>query len=130
MKNRPLDFTCRLGLCLAASLLINGCGGPSSPYPVESETARQTLQEVLQSWKDGAAIESWRDHSPEVVVQDIDWETGKALADFEILGDGNPLDAILYAEVMLTIVDDESESREKTVTYQVGTSPVITVFRQ
>ncbi len=85
---------------------------------------------MLTSWQAGATIASWRDHDPEVVVQDIDWETGKSLDTFEILGDGEALDAILYCEVKLTIVDDESETREKTVTYQVGTSPVITVFRE
>lgn len=121
----------KLSVLALATLAVSGCDStPSSPHPVEPVKARETLEAVLTSWQEGAAIESWRDHEPEVVVQDLDWETGKELESFEILDDGNAMDAILRCEVRLTVTDSETGSSEKTVTYQVGTSPVITVFRE
>jgi hypothetical protein len=117
-----------LALCLAA--LTGGCGSGQSPHPVEPELARTTLREVLESWKNGDTIDAWRTDHPEVVVQDLDWMAGRRLEDFEILGEGEAVDANLLCQVRLTLDDADAEPEEQTVTYQVTTSPKRTVFRQ
>lgn len=113
-------------------LLMNlpGCGGSGSPHPVDSDTARETLRSVLQSWQDGDTPESWAEHSPEVVVQDFDWKGGSTLQSFEIVGSGEAVDANLICEVKLNLVTPEGEESERTVMYEVGTSPTLTVFRK
>ena len=50
--------------------------------------------------------------------------------DFEILEGGKPVDSNLYAQVKLKLRDAAGSESEKTVTYVVGTSPKLTVFRQ
>jgi len=109
-----------------------GCGGQGgSPHPVDPELARQTLRKVLESWQAGDSIDSWQKQSPPVVVQDMDWISGHSLEAFEILDDGEPVDANLHAKVRLTLVSDKSGgASDKTVTYLVSTSPRLTVFRE
>lgn len=130
---RPADRTRSpvlrlLALCLAA--LTSGCGSGQPPHPVQPELARSTLQEVLESWKNGDTIDTWQAGHPEVVVQDLDWMAGRKLEDFEILDQGEAVDANLLCQVRLTLDDADAEPEEQTVTYQVTTSPKRTVFRQ
>ncbi|MBW3541480.1 MAG: hypothetical protein KY476_14530 [Planctomycetes bacterium] len=113
-----------------AAALMCGCGGPDLADPVDPDRARGTLQDVLESWQKGATPESWREKSPEVVVQDMDWNGGAKLHSYEFLGPGEALDANLHAPVRLTLVDPQGRRQEKTVTYIIGTSPVLTVFRE
>lgn len=123
--NRRLLLGGGLGLlCLA---LAAGCG--SGNRPVNPDVARQTLQKTLEEWKGGAKPDALRQASPQIVVQDLDWSDGAQLTAFEILGDGKPVDANLIAQVKLTLRGKDGKEAEKTVTYVVGTSPVLTVFR-
>lgn len=111
-------------------LLIGGCGGYSAEANrVDPELARKTLEEVLTSWQEGATPESWQQKTPQVVVQDMEWKSGKTLKSFEILDGGQAIDANLNCQVKLTLTDGETGERQRTVTYYVGTSPVLTVFR-
>lgn len=120
-------------VCVTAAtitLLIGGCGGYSAEANrVDPELARQTLEEVLTSWQEGATPESWQQKTPQVVVQDMEWKSGKTLKSFEILDGGQAIDANLNCQVKLTLTDGETGERQRTVTYYVGTSPVLTVFR-
>ncbi|MCA9032984.1 MAG: hypothetical protein KDA66_19350, partial [Planctomycetaceae bacterium] len=74
--------------------------------------------------------EMWRERTPEVVVQDIAWKAGEKLQDYEIQGAGKPVDANLVCDVKLTLQNSDGDLHEELVTYLVGTSPVLTVFRQ
>jgi hypothetical protein len=49
--------------------------------------------------------------------------------DYEVLDGGKPESANLVARVKLSLEDKEGAKSEKTVTYLVGTAPVLTVFR-
>lgn len=110
---------------------ICGCGsGSGSPHPVEPTLARQTLTTVLEGWKEQPSLATWREQHTDIVVQDMDWLMGRQLTSFEVLEEGRAVDANLHCEVRLTLVDSNHKSTEKTVTYLVGTSPKLTVFRQ
>ena len=119
-------------ILLAAALVVSaGCGGGGPPAdPVDSEQARETLEAVLASWQAGESPADWRDRSPEVVVQDMDWLRGARLKRFELLGPGEAVDANLHCQVKLWLEDPGGGETERTVTYEVGTDPVLTVFRQ
>ncbi len=116
---------------LAFAAGICGCGsGSGSPHPVEPTLARQTLTTVLEGWKEQPSLERWREQHTDIVVQDMDWLMGNQLTSFEVLDEGRAVDANLHCEVRLTLVDSNQKSTKKTVTYLVGTSPKLTVFRQ
>ncbi len=106
-----------------------GCGDAASKHRVESTTARQVLENVLKGWQNGDSIDAWREKQPSVVIQDMDWKRGVPLQSFEIIGDGDAVDANLYCQVKLKFAKPQNGKSEQVVTYLVGTSPVLTVFR-
>ncbi len=112
------------------SLLIHGCSSYSAEeHRVEPGSARQVLEDVLLSWKEGEPMDKWQQRQPPVVVQDMDWKNGAILESFEIKGAGEAIDANLHCQVKLKLQMPNNTKSEKTVTYLVGTSPVVTVFR-
>ncbi len=120
-------------LCLVFSLVcwsLSGCGSYSpTEHRVEPSSAKKILEEVLTSWKEGGSMEQWQKREPPVVVQDMDWKSGATLQSFEINGEGEAIDANLHCQVKLKMLLPNKSKSEKTVTYLVGTSPVVTVFR-
>lgn len=116
---------------LAALLAACGCSRSYAPeeHRVEPVLARDTLKSVLTSWQKGETAESWRQHDPEVVIQDMDWTAGKDLRGFQLLDAGEAVDANLHCQVKLTLVDPQQGPVEETVTYLVTTSPKLTIFR-
>lgn len=117
------------GLVLLVAVL--GCTkGPQRADPVDPETARNTLRVVLESWKKGERPAALQQRTPPVVVQDMDWETGHQLIDYQIKGPDAAEDANLLCPVTLTLRSPEGEVLNKDVTYIVGTSPRLTVFRK
>jgi hypothetical protein len=112
-------------ICLA---LLVGCSS-GNPHPVKVDVAQQTLESTMESWKEGKTPDDLKNESPSVVVQDTEWSAGTKLLSYEIIGEGKPVDANLIAKVKLKLSNTEGKETEKTVTYVVGTSPVLTVFR-
>ncbi len=118
--------------CLALLMpLMLGCGGYSpEAHRVDAGKAKTVLENVLSSWQEGETLESWKQKSPQVVIQDFDWQAGTKMKSFEILDEGQPIDANLHCQVRLTLADSRKGEIRRTVTYLVGTSPVLTVFRE
>jgi hypothetical protein len=98
--------------------------------PVDAVGARQALRTTLESWKKGDPIGSLKDHNPSIVAQDMDWEAGLGLIKFDVLDEGKNDDINLRVPVELTLQDKAGKEVKKKVKYMVGTSPVITVFRE
>jgi hypothetical protein len=112
-------------------LLSVGCGGYSpEAHRVDAGQARTLLENVLASWREGETPESWKLKSPAVVIQDFDWQSGAKLNSFEIVDQGEPVDANLHCRVKLNFTDSRKKDIERTVTYLIGTSPALTVFRE
>ena len=97
---------------------------------VDADGARQALRTTLETWKKGGAIGSLKEQSPSIVAQDLDWEAGATLVGFNVLDDGKEESMNLRVPVELTIQDKGGKEVKKKVKYMVGTSPVITVFRE
>ena len=115
----------------AAGLLLAGCSGTGPHAPaVDPARAREALQTTLDGWKKGESIEALKAGSPSIVAQDFDWMAGRKLVGYEVLGDGKDDDANLRIPVRLTLRDAGGRESQKTVSYVVGTSPALTVFRE
>ncbi|MDP1563956.1 MAG: hypothetical protein Q8M16_21450 [Pirellulaceae bacterium] len=114
-----------VGLLLVL-LQLSGCGG-SGNQVVESDLARETLQQVLQHWQSGGQVDDCQAWVPPVVVGASQWSENAKLLEFRIVEE-RPLDANLFVNVELTL---EIAGRRETVVeqYCVGTDPVLTVFR-
>jgi hypothetical protein len=123
--NLPRIVVCGFLLLLA---MPAGCSQQIA-RPVNADQARETLNAVLADWADGGKPEQWLKQSPQVVIQDRDWARGLKLKTFEILGSGEPRDANLFCQVKLVLENGSQQDFEQTVTYCVGTDPVLTVFR-
>lgn len=114
--------------CVVVASMLSGCG-PVRAKPVNVETARFTLIKVLEHWKSGGAIDQLRKERPEIVAQEQLWSTGKKLVAFTLVGEGRAEDANWFCEVELSLTAEGSDKiMKKTVTYVVGTNPVLTVF--
>lgn len=111
-------------------LVFTGCsGGGGSAAPVEPSKAREALVVALDSWKKGDTIDSLKSGSPSIVAQDFDWMAGARLVEFEIIGEGKDDNANLRIPVKLTLRTPQGKEVKKSVSYVVGTSPTLTVFR-
>jgi hypothetical protein len=121
-----------IAACLGALLILAlpGCSS-SRAHAVDPPRAREALKTALDHWKQGDRPRSLSNSTTPMTVQDFDWEGGTKLVDYQILDDGQPVDANLRVKVKLTTTGGRDKARtvEKTVTYLVGTSPSVTVFR-
>jgi hypothetical protein len=110
-------------------LALAGCGTSQRAADVEPERARDALKTTLDGWKNGDAPDALKDASPSIVAQDLDWLAGAKLVDYKVADDGKPVAANLYVPVNLTLKLPSGKEVKKKVTYVVGTSPYLTVFR-
>jgi hypothetical protein len=116
-------------VCVVAGPII-GCSNEGRRAPaVNAAKAREALQAALESWKKGESVEALKSASPPIVIQDFDWMGGKKLVKYEVAGDGKDDDANLRIPVKLTLRASDGQEIEKLVSYVVGTSPTLTVFR-
>jgi hypothetical protein len=122
-----------IAACLAAMLILtlSGCSTSSRAHAVDPPRAREALKTALDHWKQGESPRSLASSATPMTVQDFDWAAGSKLIDYQILDDGQPADANLRVKVKLTTSGGQGKTKtaEKTVTYLVGTSPSVTVFR-
>jgi hypothetical protein len=112
-----------------AALLFTGCTGPHNAAPVDPARAHEALKTALESWKKGDAVAALQTQSPSITVQDFDWMGGARLVEYEVDGDGKAMEANLYVPVKLTLRTADGKELRKKVNYVVGTSPILTVFR-
>jgi hypothetical protein len=118
-------------LAVATLLAPAGCSpGPQRAAAVDPAAARTALQSALDAWKAGQKPADLKAASPAITVQDLDWESGSRLVSYEVKSEGTHDDANLRIPVSLTLSGPSGGEQKKDVTYVVGTSPAITVFRE
>ncbi|MGV3484450.1 MAG: hypothetical protein ACO1RT_08530 [Planctomycetaceae bacterium] len=116
-------------LLLVALASLSACSQPRAAA-VGPALAKATLVKVLEHWRQGGTIDELRQGTRPVVVQEAHWSNGQVLQEFNIVDDGRIEDANLFSEVELTLqAPGGGDAVKKTVTYVVGTDPVLTVFR-
>lgn len=120
----------RAGTVAAALLvgaLLTGCGdGGGRDLSLDKELARSSLAKFLDSWKQGQTPAALESADPPITGRDVDWDNGLKLADYKIESAETVDGSNLHLSAALTI---QGQPQSRTVTYVVGTSPVVTVFR-
>jgi hypothetical protein len=117
-----------MSLAIAVALLP-GCINSPAAGPVDPDRARKALETTLEGWKKGDAPAALSNSTPPITAQDLDWLGGAKLVDYTVTGDGKSIEANLYVPVTLTLKTAKGKEVKKKVTYIVGTSPYLTVFR-
>ena len=130
----------RLAACgLLIVLTLAGCGPRgATDLSLDKELARSSLAKFLDAWRAGQTSDQLAKASPPVIGRDPAWAEGVRLVAYELLGetDGG---ANLHARVKLTLGGKNGNAGNQNntvnagpsqeVVYVIGTSPVITVFR-
>lgn len=104
-----------------------GCGHNARNLKLDKDVARESLAAFLDCWKAGGEPDSLKSRSPAIIGRDSDWDSGRKLVSFTLgpeIDDGTNLHVTTEL-----IVTDGSRQVARSVDYIVGTSPVITVFR-
>ena len=128
--HQPSTTWCWLFL-VTVSLATLGCNSRTrTAGPVNESVAREALSTVLEAWKAGVAAQELQSRSPKIVVQDMSWQGGTKLKQYEILDGAKRIDANLHCPVRLHVRTPDGKELQQEVVYIVGTDPVITVFRQ
>ncbi len=112
-----------------ACLLATGCSQRITATPLDAPQALDALKTTLSAWQSGSQSDSLKTASPAIVAQDLDWQAGASLVEFQIAGPGEPLDSNLKVPVTLTLKTPGGQVSSRSVHYLVTTSPAITVFR-
>jgi hypothetical protein len=126
---RRVSLTWRAAAWMFALLLIAGCGGQSGPVKLDKQLAKDSFTTFLETWKRGETPDSLRQKSA-ITSRDEDWNAGAKLVSYRVVDIEKDDGSNLHAVVELDLQDPTGEQRTSQVTYVVGTSPVITVFRK
>src|SRR5689334_15664131 len=105
-------------LALLAALAASGCAENVSATPLDSSKAREALKATLDAWRGGNSVDSLKSNSPPIVAQDMEWQGGSTLSDYQIEGEGQKVDSNLKIPVKLTLKQG-GKSASKKVTYLV-----------
>ena len=112
---------------VATAVAASGCGSGVA-HPVDPDRAMTALKTALDAWKDGKDPESLKTSDTPMVVQDMEWQSGAKLVDYQVEGDGSPADANLNVRVKLNLTA-KGKKVQRDAHYLVTTSPAVTVFR-
>jgi hypothetical protein len=107
---------------------VSGCGA-SPPKPADPEVARQTLDRALTAWKSGKTVDSLKEDSPPIVVNDHAWSGGAQLIKYEVGKTEHSLGADRRFDIVLWLKDSKGKEKKEKTEYRVGTAPVLTVVR-
>ena len=97
--------------------------------PLDVELAREVLKTSLEAWKKGDSADTLKNGSPSIIAQDPDWVTGARLIAYTLDGDDKRVAENLFVPVKLTLKLKNGKQATKNVTYVIGTSPQVMVFR-
>lgn len=118
-------------VCCGICLFTIGCGAQGAKsLTLDEALARQSLTKVLDTWKAGQKSDTLKTTEPAITTNDWAWDHGYKLTAYKLTGGDRNDGANLHCNVELTLVDAKNRPAKQTATFVVGTSPVITVFRQ
>ena len=116
-------------VALIATACLAGCGVRERAAPLDVELAREALKTSLEAWKKGDSPDTLKNGSPSIIAQDPDWVTGARLVAYTLDGDDKRVAENLFVPVKLTLKLKNGKQATKNVTYVIGTSPQVMVFR-
>jgi hypothetical protein len=116
-------------LLALAALMVAGCGAYNKPMPLDKQVAKDSFKAFLDAWKAGEQQTALKDKTPSIVGGDPDWGAGAKLIDYKVVEQEKDDGSNLHPTAELVLQTAEGRQTSK-ITYVVGTSPVITVFRE
>ncbi len=116
-------------VAVITSASLAGCGVSQRAAPLDVVLAREVLNTSLEAWKKGESPDSLKNGSPSIIAQDPDWVTGARLVAYAPDGEDNRVAENLFVPVKLTLKLKNGKQVTKNVTYVIGTSPQVMVFR-
>jgi hypothetical protein len=108
-------------------VIAAGCGHNARSLNLDKDVARQSLSKFLDCWKAGGEPNALQSDSPAIVGHDTDWDSGKKLVSFKLSAETDD-GTNMHITTELVLSDGRGQAA-KAVDYIVGTSPVITIFR-
>lgn len=105
-----------------------GCSGQTANQAADSARAKCTLMAALEAWKSGH-VESLSTRSPAIRLADDDQIAGMELVDYELDNEAAQIKPFENVRVVLSLRDRQGQTSQKSVTYQVGVTPKLTVIR-
>lgn len=124
------SFRALLVVVASAALILPGCGRVNARrLSLDKSLATRSLDEFLGAWKQGESATRLEGQSPPIIGRDPDWDRGAVLVEYKVV---EPTDdgTNVHVPVQLVLKTTEGPQVKETVTYVVGTSPKITVFRE
>lgn len=103
-----------------------GCSHSARNYSLDPDKAEKSCVTFMEAWKGGKRV---GDLHPEIIARDEAWEGEFKLVSYE-LQPGTSDGTNLHIPVKLTMKNPKGKEVKETVTYVVGTSPKVTVFRE
>ena len=116
-------------VALIATACLAGCGVRQRAAPLDVELAREALKTSLEAWKKGDSPDALKNRSPSIIAQDPDWVAGARLIAYTFNDDDKHVAENLFVPVELTLKLKNRKQATKNVTYVIGTSPQVMVFR-
>ncbi len=110
-------------------VLLAGCDSKGRNLPLDKTMARDSLVVFLDTWIGNRPVKGLQDRTPPIVGLDDDWDAGKKLESYEIINLDKDDGSNVYAVVKLKFASAGGESKSRQVTYIIGTSPVVSIFR-
>lgn len=128
VSSRPFPVSRRaFGLLALVILAGSGCGHSARNLSLDPELARKSCTQFLDAWKGGKTV---KDLLPAIIARDEDWEGGAELVAYELLPDERSDGTNLHIPIRLTLKKPKGKETKTDVTYVVGTSPAVSVFRE
>lgn len=111
---------------LCCAVFAGGCGHSARNLSLDPDLAKKSCVTFMEAWKAGKRV---GDLHPDIIGRDEAWEGDFKLVRYELLpetSDGTNL----HIPVKLTLKNPKGKESQETVTYVVGTSPKVSVFRE
>jgi hypothetical protein len=114
--------------CLVAPLA--GCGGGQPlDEPVEPAKAAEVLNAAFGAWKQGESYGALKQRQPPIYFSEPQWEAGKKLLKYE-LGPVTLTGRQGRCSVKVTLQDGAGQVTERTIGYQIDTTPQLVITRE
>ena len=116
----------RLLILALMSIAWAGCEHSARNLSLDETAARDACTTFLKAWQEGKTPTDLR---PAITGADHEWTSGKKLVAFQFLPDEFNDGTNLHIPVRLTLKSENGKESNSNALYTVGTSPVVTVFR-
>jgi hypothetical protein len=109
--------------------LLWGCGKTPLDEPVEPVKATEVLNTAFGAWKQGEKYGELAQRQPPIYFNEPEWESGKKLVNYE-LGPVTLSGRQGRCSVKLTLQDSTGKVTERTIGYQIDTTPQMVITRE